>query len=228
MDPSSQSQDLDPTAGAQSHLNQSSDGNVVIAVEQRAAAPSYVFPARKDDSDRISIDCDDQAQRPASPPFRGDPSPAFRYLGRSLRGDYTPSVRSTLLPGHQQSSRPYTSSYRNDYHPPLGGHRFDGHPHGYRDMGKLLSIDYAGLDAAVTEASLIENGFQKPNFVEPISSLDAKDSKALDRAASTGSSFQQTTPPILGATENEFRRRSARKASFYSERAPRVSNAHFH
>lgn len=86
-----------------------------------------------------------------------------------------------------------------------------------------MLIDYAGLDAAVTEASLIENGFQKTTFVEPTIHTDAKDesgrSKTLDRAASTGSSI------LVGSPTSEFRRRSARKASFYSERAPRVSDS---
>jgi hypothetical protein len=210
----------------------------VIAVDQTAptidsVTPDvpYVFPAQRDnepnDSDRISVNCDEEVQRPISPPFRGDPAPAFRYLGRTFRGDYTPSVRSALLPGHQQSSRPYSSSIRNEYQPPLGGDRPEGHLHGYRDTGKSTVIDYAGLDAAITEASLIENGFQKTTFVEPTNgTLDSKDvhgnelhrSKTLERAASTGSSVLASSP----GDQSEFRRRSARKASFYSERAPRV------
>ncbi|KAK3822655.1 MAG: hypothetical protein J3Q66DRAFT_133392 [Benniella sp.] len=203
----------------------------VIAVDQTvptidSVTPDvpYVFPVRRDnepnDSDRISVNCDEEVQRPISPPFRGDPAPAFRYLGRTFRGDYTPSVRSALLPGHQQSSRPYSSSIRNEYQPPLGGHRPEGHLQGYRDTGKSMVIDYAGLDASITEASLIENGFQKTTFVEPTN--DTKDmhgSKTLERAASTGSSVLMASSP---GAQSEFRRRSARKASFYSERAPRV------
>ncbi|KAG0039136.1 CorA metal ion transporter [Gryganskiella cystojenkinii] len=153
-----------------------------------------------------------------SPPFRGDPASTFRYPSHTHPGTFTSSIRSEIQAGtgHQHSDRPYTSSIRNnnEYHPPMGGHH-QHHHHHHRDSGKLLAIDYAGLDAAVAQASLLESGFQKTTFVE--SSL--LPSKELNRASSTASSG--LLGPGSAHGNNEFRRRSARKASFYSERAPR-------
>ncbi|KAF9992727.1 CorA metal ion transporter, partial [Modicella reniformis] len=68
-----------------------------------------------------------------------------------------------------------------------------------------MVIDYAGLDASVTEAALIENGFQKTTFAQPTPG-DLKDkgegepqwNKTLDRAASTGSSVQLGLSPTVG------------------------------
>lgn len=148
--------------------------------------------------------------QPLSPPFRGDRDPAstFRYPSHIHHGTFTPSIRSEI-----PCQRPYESSIRNhEYHPPMGGH----HHHQHRDSGKPMTIDYAGLDSAVAAASLIEHGFQKSDYLD----TQSKEQSTLNRAASTGSSG------LLGPGSshgNDFRRRSARKASFYSERAPRVS-----
>ncbi|KAF9564972.1 CorA metal ion transporter [Mortierella alpina] len=102
----------------------------------------------------------------------------------------------------------------------MGDHRhLDGHPPP-RDSGRPMTIDYAGLDASVTEAALMESGFLKTAFSESTThGNDLKEGKGLNRAASTGSSgrFGPSSPDGSG-----FRRRSARKASFYSERAPRA------
>ncbi|KAF9984080.1 CorA metal ion transporter [Mortierella antarctica] len=158
---------------------------------------------------------------PISPPFRGDPTSVFRYPGRS--GEFTPSIRSERLPAHQHSTRPYAASIRNNQHeypsPTMGDHRhLDGHPPP-RDSGRPMTIDYAGLDASVTEAALIESGFLKTAFSDTTApGSDVKEGRGMNRAASTGSSgrFGPSSPDSSG-----FRRRSARKASFYSERAPR-------
>ncbi|KAI1317309.1 CorA metal ion transporter [Mortierella claussenii] len=242
--------------------NTANGAEIIISVDQptvqdEAIVPStpYTLPSRNDstarvgadnsqltdilNSSRISTNGDassilsgEESQRPTSPTFGGNPAPAFRYPGHSLRGDYTPSVRSGNLPGHQQSIRPYSSSIRNDYHPPLGGHRMmDGHSPS-RDSGKPMVIDYAGLDASVAEASMIEESLQRAAFAAPLPTPsgmtpggmgdkgDDREQKGLDRAASTGSSIV-LGPSSAHSGASEFRRRSARKASFYSERAPR-------
>ncbi|KAI8594272.1 hypothetical protein EDD21DRAFT_393847, partial [Dissophora ornata] len=212
-------------------LQQDSHTDTVIAVDQTvptgesaASTAHSTFPPQS--HDRSDVHYNDEILRPISPPFRGEPAPAFRYPGGSIRGDYTPSILSGHLPGHQQSSRPYMSSLRNDYHPPLGGHRVDSHHHAHpRDAGKPMVIDYAGLDASVAAASLVESGYQHASFVEP-TDTDSKEKeaaqsggKSLCRSESTASSVRLASSVTNG--NNEFRRRSARKASFYSERAPR-------
>ncbi|KAG0351225.1 CorA metal ion transporter [Gamsiella multidivaricata] len=233
-DHSNQVQDQDPP--------QNNTTDIVISVDQAVptldntattTSTPFTFPLRTvDNSDARSINCDEDTPQQPNNPFRGgEPTLAFRYPGiSSARGDYTPSVRSAILPGHQQSSRPYASSIRNEHHPPLGGHRpmeaLHHHSH-QRDTGKPMAIDYAGLDAAVAEAMLNENGLHKTAFVEPLNTLgDSKEKdcgeqpgKALNCAASTGSSI--VGGPFSAGSGYEFRRRSARKASFYSERAPR-------
>ncbi|KAF9948196.1 CorA metal ion transporter [Mortierella alpina] len=102
----------------------------------------------------------------------------------------------------------------------MGDHRhLDGHPP-TRDSGRPMTIDYAGLDASVTEAALLESGFLKTAFSEATApGSDIKERKGMDRAASTGSSGRFGPS---SADSSGFRRRSARKASFYSERAPRA------
>ncbi|GJJ71330.1 magnesium transporter [Entomortierella parvispora] len=184
--------------------------------------PAYTFPAHGNSNNSAveSDDCNgnsnccngDSPQRPfsppnvmpLSPPFRGDPASSFRYPSHIHHGTFTPSIRSEM-PGQ----RPYESSIRNhEYHPPMGGHH-----HQARDSGRPMTIDYAGLDAAVTEATLIEHGFQKSAYLD----TQLKE-QGLDRAASTGSSGLLGPSSAYG---NDFKRRSARKASFYSERAPR-------
>ena len=95
-----------------------------------------------------------------------------------------------------------------------------------------MVIDYAGLDSSVAQATLIENGFRKSAFMDSpgtgesegaaaagTSGVDSK-GKPLERSSSISSSNAFATSANSG--QNEFRRRSARKASFYSERAPRV------
>ncbi|KAG0305889.1 CorA metal ion transporter [Dissophora globulifera] len=196
----------------------------------------YTFPPHNDNTgnDSHSVNYHDQVRRPVSPPFRGELAPPLRYAGHSIRGDYTPSILSGHLSGHQQSSRPYAASIRNEYHPPLGGHRsMDAH-HFHRDSSKPLVVDFAGLDASVAAARLLENEYQRHSFAEtesasPIgekakSGLQQRE-KGLDRAASTGSSIMMDPSSAPTNGQFEFRRRSARKASFYSERAPRSFHA---
>ncbi|KAG0033764.1 CorA metal ion transporter [Podila clonocystis] len=149
---------------------------------------------------------------PTGPPFR-DPA-LFR-----ITGETTPSIRSDRL-GHH--TRPYSASIRNDFsmghHHQLNQHsqhhrNIDSghHQHLHRDAGKPLVVDYPGLDASVSEAQLLESGFTQPPYLE-----SKEKSKTLERAHSTASSGL-----FSSSSGNEFRRRSARKASFYSERAPR-------
>ncbi|KAF9132624.1 hypothetical protein BGW39_011720, partial [Mortierella sp. 14UC] len=213
------------------------------------AQPGYGFPTtnNSDDtpvnSDTVSItngnngnsmvDYSDRSQdvpRPLSPPhlpihqaLRGDPH--YRY---SHSGNATPSIRSVRMPGHQQSNRPYIASFRNnEYHPPMGGHRVVD---GQHDTGKPMVIDYAGLDTSVAEATLLENGFRRNMFMDsPGEALESKEedagsdgNRALERTASISSSnVFAAGPTSANSGQSEFRRRSARKASFYSERAPR-------
>ncbi|KAG0014357.1 CorA metal ion transporter [Podila clonocystis] len=148
---------------------------------------------------------------PTGPPFR-DPA-LFR-----ITGETTPSIRSERM-GHH--TRPYSASIRNDFS--MGHHQLNQHSqhhrnidsghhhHLHRDAGKPLVVDYPGLDASVSEAQLLESGFTQPPYLE-----SKEESKTLERAHSTASSGLFRSP-----SGNEFRRRSARKASFYSERAPR-------
>lgn len=83
-----------------------------------------------------------------------------------------------------------------------------------------MKIDYDGLDASVNEAGLIESGYheQQPVLLDYKDQADSpameKSSGGLDRVVSSGSS--------AGGFGSAFRRRSARKASYYSERSPRV------
>ncbi|KAF8977705.1 CorA metal ion transporter [Entomortierella lignicola] len=155
----------------------------------------------------------DDIQRSFSPTFRADVASAFRYPGHALRDEYSPSIRSTNIPGHQQPFRPY-SPFRSEYHPPLGGHRFaEVNQANCRDS-KPPVIDYIGLDAAIAEA-----GIKKPIFSDSENVMETTDEK---KGASTGSSVLQGPNGNIG-----FRRRSAastksaRKASYYSERSPR-------
>ncbi|KAI9242656.1 MAG: hypothetical protein BYD32DRAFT_169350 [Podila humilis] len=149
---------------------------------------------------------------PTSPPFR-DPA-LFR-----VTGDTAPSMRSERM-GHH--TRPYSTSIRNEFAPMGNHHQLNQHSqhhryidsgHHQRDSGKPLVVDYPGLDASVSEAQLLESGFTQPPYQED------KESKSLERAASTASSGL-----LRSHSGNVFKRRSARKASFYSERAPRVGD----
>lgn len=97
-----------------------------------------------------------------------------------------------------------------------------------------MVIDYDGLDISVAEATLIENGFRRNNvFMDSPGGVlrdefeskegDAGSNKPLERTASISSSnILAAGPTSANSGQSEFRRRSARKASFYSERAPRV------
>ncbi|KAF9320900.1 CorA metal ion transporter [Podila horticola] len=149
---------------------------------------------------------------PTSPPFR-DPA-LFR-----IAGDTTPSIHSERM-GHH--TRPYSGSSRNEFS--MGHlHQLNLHSqhhrnidaghlhHHHRDSGKPLVIDYPGLDASVAEAQRLESELTQPPYLE-----NKEDSKSIERANSTSSSGL-----FRSASGNEFRRRSARKASFYSERSPR-------
>lgn len=155
---------------------------------------------------------------------------------------YSPTLQSEVLSGHQQPSIPYSSISRSDYpafpafpasyrasaapftqaHPHIGHHHRIHHGHDHDPMGSInvMNIDYDGLDASVNEAGLIENGYHEPQPVildykdQAQSPVMEKSSEGLDRAVSSGSS--------AGGFGGTFRRRSARKASYYSERSPRV------
>ncbi|KAF9925168.1 CorA metal ion transporter [Linnemannia zychae] len=176
---------------------------------------------------RTNINHSDQGQdvlRSISPPhlsisqaFRGDSHHRYPH-----NGNVTPSVRSLRLPGHQQSNRPYISPFRSEYHPPMGGHRTAD---SQCDAGRPIVVDYAGLDTSIAEAMLIESGFKRNAYMDSPGGQESKeggDNKSLGRTESTSSSnILANGPASANSGQNEFRRRSARKASFYSERAPR-------
>lgn len=125
--------------------------------------------------------------------------------------------------GHGQGQGGYSGSHSHGHHSHHGQHSSHQHHRG----GVLAAIDYEGLDACVNEVALEEKEFMEaqphvstPHVSTPLinsAEFSDKNSKeyprSLDRAASTGSSS------VVGSG---FRRRSARKASFYGERAPRV------
>ncbi|KAK3813614.1 MAG: hypothetical protein J3R72DRAFT_61984 [Linnemannia gamsii] len=167
-----------------------------------------------------------------------DPSTSYTFPNGSnhsttgVSNGYSPTLRSEVLSGHQQSSMPYVSSASRSEYPPFTSsyrtpapytqalphhghnHRIHhGHDHDPMSSTNVMSIDYDGLDASVHEAGLIESGFLEP---QPV--LDYKEQApspgGLDRAVSSGSAS--------GGFGSSFRRRSARKASYYSERSPRV------
>ncbi|KAF9305425.1 CorA metal ion transporter [Mortierella antarctica] len=157
--------------------------------------------------------------KPFAPPHLPTSSPFREPTLFRIAGDTTPSIRSEQM-GHH--TRPYSASIRNEFsmghHLQLNQHsqhhrNIDAghHRHHHRDAGKPLVVDYPGLDASVSEAQLLESGFTQPPYLE-----DKEDKKSLERANSTASSGLFRSP-----SGSEFRRRSARKASFYSERAPR-------
>ncbi|KAF9160332.1 CorA metal ion transporter, partial [Actinomortierella ambigua] len=174
------------------------------------------------------------------------PLRAQDYHAVRLARNYTPSIHSERAPGqiyanplagHMQPhvfgalSRPYLSG---------GAHRFDSparqgtqtpepgtggvnhhhyhphhqhHPHQYHHaVNQTQVIDYDGLNAAIAEASLLEAGFSKPSFLDQ--GDDPNGPFPLARSATTGSALR-------ASSSNEFRRRSARKTSYYSERSPR-------
>ncbi|KAF9437340.1 CorA metal ion transporter [Entomortierella beljakovae] len=214
-------------------VDQSSHNNDVIIPTSPPLFPQGQDPFENTNTHAAGIqiggetnNINDEILRSISSPVRPDPNSGFRYPGHFLRGDYTPSV----LSAHQQSIRPYSPSFRND-HPSLGGHRFlDGHHMNLSDAGRLLVIDYAGLDSSIIEATLLENGIQKTMFVDPPSNPEnekkernenlKESKKSLERTSSIGSSVQ-LGPASIASGNTAFKRRSARKASFYSERAPR-------
>ncbi|KAG0282772.1 CorA metal ion transporter [Linnemannia gamsii] len=117
---------------------------------------------------------------------------------------------------YRTSAAPYTQA-----HPHIGHHHRIHHGHDHDPMGSInvMSIDYDGLDATVNEAGLIESGYHEPQPVlhdyndQAQSHVTEKSIGGLDRAVSSGSS--------TGGAGSSFRRRSARKASYYSERSPR-------
>lgn len=157
---------------------------------------------------------------------------------------YSPMTQTRRLSGHQQSNIPYVHSIKNDYPVYPSGYRTpDGTGHGYEHGqgqghhshhgqhssrqhhrgGVLAAIDYEGLDACINEVAMEEKEFMAEQHVstplidgsKAFSDKDSKEyTRSLDRAASTGSTS------VFGSG---FRCRSARKASFYGERAPRVS-----
>ncbi|KAF9283863.1 CorA metal ion transporter [Mortierella antarctica] len=187
----------------------------------------------------ISPSSNDVPVHPFSDTFPSDPHVASLFALhqsshiRSSTSDttnnlegYSPTVQSRRLSGHQQSNIPYVYSIRNEYPVYPSGYRTPdgtGHhsSHQHHRGGVLAAIDYEGLDACVNEVALEEKEFMEaqPHVSTPLinsAEFSDKDSKeyprSLDRAASTGSSS------VFGSG---FRRRSARKASFYGERAPR-------
>ncbi|KAF9372857.1 CorA metal ion transporter, partial [Podila verticillata] len=162
---------------------------------------------------------------------------------------YSPTIQPRRLSGHQQSNIPYVHSIKNDYPVYPSGYRIPdgtghghgqgqgayagGHSHGHHSHhgqrsshqhhrgGVLAAIDYEGLDGCINEMAVEENEFMAQQHVSTpliddskvFSDMDSNEyPRSLDRAASTGSTS------VFGSG---FRRRSARKASFYGERAPR-------
>ncbi|KAG0012552.1 CorA metal ion transporter [Entomortierella chlamydospora] len=140
-----------------------------------------------------------------------------------LNGGYSPTLRSERLLAHQQSSSPYIT--RNDFpsnamgyrgngidgtHTPIYQHHRNQHLFEQDQLGNNgMNIDYEGLDAAVREISLTEESICDQ---ETLMGEQSPDKGGLEKAFSTGSAS------VLG---NAARRRSSRKAGFYSERAPR-------
>ncbi|KAG0078145.1 CorA metal ion transporter [Podila epicladia] len=119
--------------------------------------------------------------------------------------------------GHGQGQGSHSAGHSHGHHSHHGQHSSHQHHRG----GVLAAIDYEGLDACINEVALEEKDFMEsqPHVSTPLinaKEFSDKDSKeyprSLHRAASTGST---------SAFGSGFRRRSARKASFYGERAPR-------
>ncbi|KAF9316939.1 CorA metal ion transporter [Podila horticola] len=160
------------------------------------------------------------------------------------------TLQSRRLSVHQRSNIPYVHSIKNEYpvypsgyrtpdgtgHGHRQGNHSGGHSHGHHSHhgqhsshqhhrgGVLAAIDYEGLDACVNEVALEEKEFMElqPHISLPlINSIEFSDKgskeypRSLDRAVSTGSTS------VFGSG---FKRRSARKASFYGERAPRETS----
>ncbi|KAF9581861.1 CorA metal ion transporter [Lunasporangiospora selenospora] len=96
-----------------------------------------------------------------------------------------------------------------------------------------LAIDYSGLDGAVADAMLFESGIPRSTSFNPTNfSKDTKGSgvpgagisSAIDTMQGAGFSIGSASPMVdtdAGVQGSEVRRRSARKSSFYSEKAPR-------
>ncbi|KAF9361718.1 CorA metal ion transporter, partial [Mortierella sp. AD094] len=166
----------------------------------------------------------------ASGPSHIHPS-TFNPLSRNqstigLNAGYSPTLRSERLLAHQQPTVPHpsaitrndtplhTTSYRGNgidgTHTPIYQHHrqqhfFEQDQSGNHDM----NIDYEGLDVAVGEASLAEEAIYDQ---EHLVSEQSPNKGSLERALSTGSA---------SALGSAFNRHSARKASYYGERAPR-------
>ncbi|KAG0052423.1 CorA metal ion transporter [Gryganskiella cystojenkinii] len=154
------------------------------------------------------------------------PSASFRsshhqgYSGGG-HGQYGSALGHHPLPSQQQL-------YRHHHH---------HHHHHEQDLAgvDVMKIDYEGLDAYVEEALTSENGFQPQeqevgvigivdgSMNPPELYQDLKDHGASSSISERGSGLERThstgSTSIFGGSA--FRRRSARKASFYSERAPR-------
>ncbi|KAG0018058.1 CorA metal ion transporter [Podila clonocystis] len=184
--------------------------------------------------------------QPNDPPVPSHIRSSTSDTTNNLEG-YSPTLQSRQLSGHQQSNIPYVHSIRNEYPVYPSGYRTPdgtghghgqgshsgGHSHGHHSHhghhsshqhhrgGVLAAIDYEGLDACVNEVAQEEKDFleSQPQVSIPLinpTEFPDKGSKeyprSLGRAASTAST---------SVFSSGFRRRSARKASFYGERAPR-------
>ncbi|KAF9977102.1 putative ubiquinone biosynthesis monooxygenase [Actinomortierella ambigua] len=126
----------------------------------------------------------------------------FGSMGRS----HLSNVHQFDSSARQGTPTPEPGAGANHYH--YQHHQHHQHHHA---INNTQVIDYDGLNAAVAEASLLEAGFSKPSFLDRGDSPDGP--FPLARSA-TGSAVRMSS-------SNEFRRRSARKASYYSERSPR-------
>ncbi|KAG0224576.1 CorA metal ion transporter [Actinomortierella wolfii] len=208
-------------------------GNVIVPLPQ-----SYVH--------HRSPSCDVEEPRSLSPPHLPLHTPEAitppvlpvspqDYHSVPLTRNYTPSVHSEQVPGQnhpnphsthlqshafgtlprqqQSATLRYDSSARYGANTPEPGasagqyHHFPNYHHYVINHTQV--VDYDGLNAAVAEASILEAGISKQSFL----SQDDTGSP-LRRSATTGSQ-------LMTSSSNEFRRRSARKASYYSERSPR-------
>ncbi|KAF9919245.1 CorA metal ion transporter [Lobosporangium transversale] len=153
---------------------------------------------------------------------------------------YSPTLRSErLLFGQQQQStaKPYMSNitvqsefphysgnYRGGIEEHQHSHHFRHHHHHHEHEHDpsgidVMVIDYEGLDACVNEASMTDNEIQELGNGRNDTVLSGKAEEPfgrdIARAFSTGSVSTKSKDGSI------LRKRSARMASYYGERAPR-------
>ncbi|KAF9585635.1 CorA metal ion transporter [Lunasporangiospora selenospora] len=216
-------------------------------VQQYISSPSFElpgFPSQSSSSDlgtqpHLSALSDPQLL-PRTVSSGSGYSPTIRSLNSThphLSSSYSPrnDIHASafgLNHSHSQQQRQSPAQQQQATAPHF--HRYHHHQldHSEQDSAKL-TIDYDGLDTCIHEASLSDGVFYDDppaHFVDDLKQYDLQNSypfeqaqtqqqqlneglgQGLDRAASTGSK---------SAIGGAFRRRSARKSSHYSERAPR-------